>query len=183
MSKVTLEVGHGPYRDRSGRTGFEKGAKGPNTWEYDEVVCMSDVVSRRLIALGHEVEILDPQETLTRIGSMSWGSDVMVSLHLNAFNRRVQGTETLIHRAGTHEDMSLAAAIQSKLVEALHFRDRGVRRQGLAVLGTVPPSVKACCLTESFFIDSMPDAKTTRENAQKAALAIAAGIHAYLSGS
>ncbi len=49
------------------------------------------------------------------------------------------------------------------------------------MLGLVPPSVKACCLTEAFFIDSMPDAATTRANAEKAAKAIAAGIHSYAS--
>ena len=183
MSKIALEVGHGPYRDRLGNSGFEKGAKGNGTWEYDEVLHMAEVAGAKLISLGHDVEILDPQETLGAIGRQSWGSDVMVSLHLNAFNGRVQGTETLIHRAGTRSDLKLAQTIQHELLKALGLRDRGGRRQGLAVLGTVPPSVKACCLTESFFIDSMPDAATTRDHADKAAIAIAEGIHIYVSGT
>lgn len=182
MSKITLEVGHGPFRDRFGNTGFEKGAQGRGTWEYDEVLHMSQIAGEKLISLGHEVEILDPQESLTRIGQMTWGSDVMVSLHLNAFNKQVQGTETFIHRAGTRSDQALAQMIQDEMVKALGFRDRGVKRMGLAVLGAVPPSVGACCLTESFFIDSLRDATITRELATKAAIAIADGIHAYCGG-
>lgn len=180
MSKVTLEVGHGPYRDRFGDIGFEKGAQGRGTSEYDEVLHMSKVAGEKLIGLGYEVQILDPQESLTRIGRMSWGSDVMVSLHLNAFNKRVQGTETLIHRAGTRSDQALAQVIQDELVKALGFTDRGVKRMGLALLGAVPPSVKACCLTESFFIDSLENAAITRTYSTKAAIAIAEGIHAYV---
>lgn len=179
MTKITLEIGHGPYKDRWGNPGFEKGAKGPGCWEYDEVLHMGEVAGASLITLGYDVELLNPEETLSAIGRMAWGSDVMVSLHLNAFNRKVQGTETLIHRAGTRSDLALAQVIQNELLDELGLRDRGVRRQGLAVLGTVPPSVTACCLTESFFIDSVPDAETARLWSTRAAGAIARGIHAY----
>ena len=177
--KVTLEVGHGPFRDRNGRKGFEKGAVGPSTTEYDEVLHMAAVAGEALGVLGYEVDILDPQETLTRIGQLSWGSDVMVSLHLNAFNKKVQGTETLVHRAATQSDRILAGEIQNELLNALGLRDRGVKSQGLAVLGSVPPSVGACCLTESFFIDSVPNATIVREWSTRAAEAIARGIHNY----
>lgn len=182
MSNIVLEVGHGPYLTNHGEKGFEKGAKGKDTWEYDEVLEMSRVAEAKLVSLGHEVTVMDPQETLTQIGRMSRGCDVMVSLHLNAFNRRVQGTETLIHRAGTRSDLELAQVIQHELLKALGLRDRGVRRMGLAVLGSVPSSVGACCLSESFFIDAMPDAQSTRDLAEKAAIAIADGIHAYCGG-
>lgn len=181
MGKIVLEVGHGPYKDRWGNEGFETGAQGRGTNEYAEVCVMAEVAEAALKELGYGVTVLDPAETLTQLGSMSDGADIMVSLHLNAFNGRVQGTETLIHRAGTQSDQRLATLIQRELIHSLGFADRGVRRQGLAVLGTVPPTVKACCLTESFFIDSMPDAQTTRAKAEKAAEAIAAGIHAYAS--
>lgn len=182
MSKrVVLEVGHGPYRDRWGNEGFETGAQGRGTNEYTEVCVMADVAEAELEALGYQVVVLDPAETLGRIGSMAIGADVLVSLHLNAFNGRVQGSECLIHRAGTQDDQRLASLIQRELIHSLGLPDRGVRRQGLAVLGSVPPSVKACCLTESFFIDSMTDAATTRFYAEKAAKAIAQGIDAYAS--
>ena len=181
MKTVVLEVGHGPYRDRWGNEGHETGAQGPGTNEYTEVCVMADVAEAELIKLGYEVTVLDPAESLTRIGSMTLGADIMVSLHLNAFNGRVQGTETLIHRSGTQSDQRLASLIQREMISALGFTDRRVYRHGLAVLGSVPPSVKACCLTEAFFIDSMPDAATTRVNAEKAARAIAAGIHSYAS--
>lgn len=182
MSIITLEIGHGPFRDRNGVTGFERGASGNGTTEYDEVLAQADIVRGDLQRLGHDVRLLDPVETLTVIGQQSWGSDIMVSLHLNAFNRAVQGTETFIHRAGTANDMGLAVCIQREVLRALGFQDRGVKRNGLAVLGSVPPSVGACCLTEPFFIDAVPNAKATRELTVKSAEAIAIGIDRYLRG-
>ena len=179
MATVCLEVGHGPYRDRNGRRGFEKGAVGPGCTEYDEVVAMSYIVEGRLKQKGHEVIVLDPQETLYWIGQSSKGADVMVSLHLNAFNKDVQGTETLIHRAGTREDERLARILQGEIVKALRLRDRGVKRSGLALLGGVPPCVQAACLTESFFIDSCKSAEEVREKSEAAARAIANGILLY----
>lgn len=179
MATICLEVGHGPFRDRNGRKGFERGAEGPNCTEYDEVVAMSYIIEDRLKQEGHEVMVLDPQESLYWIGQQSRGADVMVSLHLNAFNKDVQGTETLIHRAGTREDERLAGILQGEIVKVLGLRNRGVKRNGLALLGGVPSCVRAACLTESFFIDSCKSAEEVREKSDAAAAAIANGILLY----
>jgi N-acetylmuramoyl-L-alanine amidase len=178
--KVCLEVGHGPYRDRDGSTGFEEGANGKGTTEYKEVTVMANLVSRRLRDQGYEVLILDPVETLEDMGEYARGCDVFVSLHLNAFNGVTQGTEVLIHRNGTDEDLKFAQTLQRELLSSLRLNDRGVKRQGLAVLLGVPLSVKAACLTESYFIDSV-DAATARRYTELAAQAIASGIDRYAS--
>lgn len=179
MTKVTLEIGHGPYRTRAGKTGFEEGATGPGTTEYKEVVVMSTIASELLKEKGYQVEISDPPSTLPEIGKKAAGSDIFVSLHLNAFDKEVQGTEVLVDRSATDEDVVLAQVLQRFLVDALGLTDRKVKRQGLAVLRAVPVTVRAACLTEAFFIDSVSDAKTVRAMAEKAAKAIAEGIDEY----
>lgn len=176
--KVTLEVGHGPYRDRDGSTGFEEGALGRGTTEYKEVTVMANIASRLLRDKGYEVDVLDPMETLEDMGEYARGSDVFVSLHLNAFNGVTQGSEVLIHRNGTAEDEKFAQFIQDDLVSTLRLSDRGVKRQGLAVLFGVPLSVQAACLTESYFVDAV-DAATARRYTEQAARAIANGIDRY----
>ncbi|MBO9999808.1 MAG: N-acetylmuramoyl-L-alanine amidase [Cyanobacteria bacterium SID2] len=175
--KVTLEIGHGPYIDRNGFSGFEKGVEGNGTTEYDEVVVMAELIRRNLQNRGHAVEVLDPQETLFNIGQRATG-DVFVSLHLNAFNGSVQGSEVLIHRNGTPEDFNLGTALQRSIVRNLGLNDRGVKRQGLAVLAGVPLTVKAACLTEPFFVDAVNSA-TARRYTEKAANALADGIIDY----
>ncbi len=177
--KVCLERGHGPFKDRFGVQGFERGANGPDTTEYDELVVMSDLCAEVLQAKGYEVTVLDPVETLDQIGRMAANHDVFVSLHLNAFNKQAQGSEVLIHRNGTKEDEDLAKVLVKEIVQELKLPDRGVKRSGLAVLSTVPQSVKAACLTEAFFIDAMPNAAACREFTKKAAKAIAEGIDRY----
>ncbi|MBE9033489.1 N-acetylmuramoyl-L-alanine amidase [filamentous cyanobacterium LEGE 11480] len=180
MAKIILEVGHGPYRTRNGKVGFEEGANGPGTTEYKEVKIMAELAQVKLTMQGYDVEVLDPEESLKKIGQLALGSNIFVSLHLNAFNRMAQGTEVLIHRAGTKEDHNLAEVLQEELVKALGLTDRGVKRQGLAVLSQVPSSVQAACLTESFFIDSVADAETVRTMSETAAHAIATGIDRYI---
>ncbi|MEO1347876.1 MAG: N-acetylmuramoyl-L-alanine amidase [Cyanobacteria bacterium J06635_15] len=179
MTKVTLEVGHGPYRTRNGNTGFEEGANGPGTTEHKEVTVMAKIAADILKQKGYQVKISDPVGTLQKIGQQAAGSDIFVSLHLNAFNKQAQGTEVLVHRNGTSEDVELAKVLLQCLVDALNLNNRGVKRQGLAVLSGVPASVRAACLTEAFFIDSVSDAATVRKMAEKAAKAIANGIDKY----
>ena len=179
MTKVTLEIGHGPYRTRTGQTGFEEGATGPGTTEYKEVSVMSKIAAALLEKKGYQVDISDPPSTLSEIGEKAAGSNIFVSLHLNAFDKKVQGTEVLVDRSATDEDVALAQVLQRFLLDALNLTDRKVKRQGLAVLSAVPLSVQAACLTESFFIDSVSDARTVRSMAERAAKAIAEGIDEY----
>ncbi|RMG14245.1 MAG: N-acetylmuramoyl-L-alanine amidase [Cyanobacteria bacterium J055] len=139
---------------------------------------MANIASRLLRDKGYEVDVLDPMDTLEAMGEYARGSDVFVSLHLNAFNGVTQGTEVLIHRNGTAEDEKFAQFLLDDLVSTLRLSDRGVKRQGLAVLLGVPLSVRAACLTESYFVDAV-DAATARRYTEQAARAIVNGIDRY----
>ena len=97
-------------------------------------------------------------ETLTR-----WHRDVLpspvlnVSVHFNAFNRSVGGTETLWHHDGMRE---VADSITDVVVGALGTRRRNsVRRNDLGFL-RAPNSV----LIEVCFIDSIEDMRLYRKN-------------------
>lgn len=179
--KIMIEVGHGPYRVRAGSSevGFEEGANGPGTTEYKENLYRASVIHGLLTRLGHSVKIQDAQASLGELGASGAGHDLFVSLHLNAFNHSAQGCETLIHSNGNSRDLALAQAIQSACVKKLKIHDRGVKRQGLGVLSTVPDSVHACCLSEAFFIDAVKTFAKCREMSHMSAEAIAEGIHSY----
>ncbi len=64
MTKVTFEIGHGPFRDRNGNTGFEEGADGPGTTEHKEVTIMATMAGELLRQQGYMVDISDPSDTL-----------------------------------------------------------------------------------------------------------------------
>lgn len=172
---VALEIGHGPYE-----SGFEPGALGPEgTTEYSECQRMAEMVAQELRPLGYTVFLIDEPRRLRQLGELAAGADIFVSLHLNAFNRQVQGTEVLVHPKHTKLDRVLAVNIHTHLVRALGLPNRGVKPQPLAVLSGVPTSVEAACLTEPFFLDALGSAAEVRALTAKAAKGIANGIHAY----
>ncbi len=58
----------------------------------------------------------------------SWGFDYFVSLHENAFNGSVQGTETFCYSLNpSDESYQLALPVQSSIVAAYGYTDRGVK--------------------------------------------------------
>ena len=58
----------------------------------------------------------------------SWGFDYFVSLHENAFNGAVQGTETFCYSLDPDdESYQLALPVQSSLIAAYGYTDRGVK--------------------------------------------------------
>ena len=57
-----------------------------------------------------------------------------------------------------------------------------MKSKGLGVLGGVPKSTRACCLTEAFFVDGAESSKGTSATwMRNAAKAIAEGIEAFWS--
>ena len=88
-----------------------------------------------------------------------------ISLHANAYNGAVSGTETLLyHRAGT-ATVELAEILQNHLVEGLGLRDRGCKRvrrdeRGGWLLSRMRVPTVLC---EPFFIDNDRDLARARE--------------------
>lgn len=177
---VELEIGHGSTFDRTGKPIFDPGCLGPNdTTEHELSVKRAYEIKRILELDGHKVIVTDPAMTLYQISRSATGR-VFVSLHLNAFNKKAQGTRTLVSSNAHEQDTVLAAVIQHHVKAAMQLQDRGVAKQQLAVLSTLPPRVKAACLTEPFFLDSCTSLDQVLDFNQKAALGIAEGIHQYL---
>ncbi|MBE9030152.1 N-acetylmuramoyl-L-alanine amidase [filamentous cyanobacterium LEGE 11480] len=172
---IILDPGQGELQGGINDPGAVNGVLGRN--ERDEVRKQADIIKARLEKKGTVVKVVEnnTDKSLTEIGSEGRGSDCFVSLHLTAFNRKVQGHQVFIHTQGTPTDEKLATLINQELAKVLPIKDAGVKRMGLGVLRGVPFPVPAV-LTESFFIDSVQDTVTLDSWNELAANAIAEGI-------
>ncbi|PEY29643.1 N-acetylmuramoyl-L-alanine amidase [Bacillus anthracis] len=112
--------------------------------------------------------------------------DIFISIHANAFNGNAKGTETYYYNSSESEKTNphveesrvLAEKIQTRLVEALQTRDRGVKHGDLHVIreNDIP-----AVLTELAFIDNGIDYSklSTANGRQIAAEAIYEGVLDY----
>ncbi len=171
--KIVLDPGHGEDRDPGA-----KNAEG--RIEAVESLKQARLVQGFLQARGATVTLIDNALNLSleEIGARGAGADCFVALHLNSFNAAVQGHEVLIDRNGTDIDFRLATIVNEELDRSLNIPNRGVKRQGLAVLRAVPLPVPAI-LTESFFIDASSGAQV-EDLILKSAQAIARGMERFL---
>jgi N-acetylmuramoyl-L-alanine amidase len=103
--------------------------------------------------------------------------DFIVSLHCNAFNGKVSGTEVLYyHKSEKGKDM--AGILLNHLVEHLKLPDRGVKprsaedRGGYLLRYTNAP----CVISEPFFIDNGKDLARVQEDMDGLVAAYAAAI-------
>ncbi len=176
--RIILDPGHGEVE----RGVNDPGAIAPNgATERDLVRRQATLIKARLEAQGARVTLIENGTgmSLTQIGALGRGADCFVSLHLNVFNRQAQGHEVLIDSQGSAADERLARLINEELDREFEIQNRGIKRQGLAVLRGVPQSVPAV-LTESFFIDSVNNGATLNAWIVRAADAIANGITRFL---
>ncbi|PGM98492.1 N-acetylmuramoyl-L-alanine amidase, partial [Bacillus cereus] len=112
--------------------------------------------------------------------------DIFISVHANAFNGNAKGTETYYYKSSKSEKTNphveesrvLAEKIQTRLVEALQTRDRGVKHGDLHV---IRENDMPAVLTELAFIDNGIDYSklSTEDGRQIAAEAIYEGILDY----
>lgn len=171
--KIILDPGHGENGDQ--------GAISAGRTEARETLKQATLIQGILQGRGATATIVENTRNLSldQIGALGAGADCFISVHLNSFNRSVQGHEVLIDRNGTDTDLRLATAINEELDRLLNVPNRGVKRQGLAVLRAVPLPVPAV-LVESFFLDAAPTDQVD-EWIQKSAQAIARGIEQFLT--
>ncbi|OFD81715.1 N-acetylmuramoyl-L-alanine amidase [Bacillus mycoides] len=112
--------------------------------------------------------------------------DIFISIHANAYNGNAKGTETYYYKSSESEKTNphveesrvLAEKIQTRLVEALQTRDRGVKHGDLHV---IRENDMPAVLTELAFIDNGIDYSklSTANGRQIAAEAIYEGILDY----
>ena len=82
----------------------------------------------------------------------SWGFDYFVSIHENAFNGAVQGTETFCYSLDPGDvSYQLAVPVQSSIVSAYGYTDRGVKAG--AYLHVIRETQMPAILGEGSFLD------------------------------
>ena len=184
--KVTLDVGHA-YK------GGDRSAQSRGINEHTKVRAQAAIIEKKLKARGASVTIKTYEyadadtSTLAARGKAGAGSTVLVSLHHNAYDTDVQGTETLIdtRRGMVEADKRFAKFIQDAMLAALWKGnlkqyggrlDRGVKDQELRVMVSTPKSVAACCTTEPYFITGKGAAENAEAWTVASAHAIADGI-------
>lgn len=178
--RVLLERGHGPHE-----SGFEPGAISNERFftEYQLNGFVCEQARQMLVESGFDVTVSDSAKSLYRLGLEAQGYDCFVSVHHNAFNESVQGTEVLIHESKSESaDAEFAKFVLASLVKNLGLPNRGVKKQPLGVLsGAEDTNVKACCLSEGYFI-SCSDLTVAKINeyTQKYAKGLAEGIASWL---
>lgn len=182
---IALDAGHGWGK----AAGFDVGALGNGANEQALNAEVARLAKDMLEDKGATVHLFDyTSEDSPRLFLRDKGlragkvnAHIFVSIHHNAFNGSVNGTETLVDDDATQEDLRLAKAIQTELLKSLNYPNRGVKKQPLGILKGCPVSIPAC-LTEGFFIDwrnfngKIP--KTVTENY---AAGIVAGIEDYFT--
>ena len=184
MASIVLEVGHGAHPD-----GFEPGAvddrTGTREWDMNKVCAQA--CESKLKSMGyHNVLVTDQNDYLFQIGKKHHDSKVFVSVHHNAFsNPEAQGSETLVHKTKADaSDRKLATILSDKMSKALGIHNRGVKTMSLSVLsGAIHDhhaDSQGVVLVEPYFITG-DDVTDHSAWSTKAGVAIAEGIHEYLS--
>ncbi|MBE7034822.1 MAG: N-acetylmuramoyl-L-alanine amidase [Ruminococcaceae bacterium] len=177
--KIWIDAGHN-------YSGFDTGATGNGLREQDVTFYVADKLKGLLASAGHAVsmsrsslkENVDGNSTSESLKmraalSNTWGADLFLSIHCNAFNGTASGTETLVYSAKSAA-YSTAKKVQKAIVSLLGTVDRGVKeRPDLLVLKhTKAPAL----LVELAFIDNAGDAALLKNRQDDFARAIFEGV-------
>jgi len=176
--RVLLDPGHGMKPDKRGGLIYDQGAAGPAITEHELAWYLAARVQLGLeLCRFGQVDIAGAPYSLHQRGSLATYYDIFVSLHFNAFDRHVQGSEVFITPESSLESALLADCIQDSFMMYMGdvLKDRGVKRSGLKVLRSVPAHVPAC-LVEPFFLDALGSRTEVFDLAVKSAAAIVDGI-------
>ena len=176
--KIFIDAGHN-------HSGADTGAQGNGLREQDVTFSIADKLRALFVSAGHEVAMSRSQRTENVGTSLSdslkkrvelantWGANLFISIHCNAYDGKASGTETLVYSFGS-QAAEYGERIQHSVVTALGTENRGVKeRKDLAVLRlTAMPAV----LIETAFIDNPEDAILLRDRHDDFAKAIYEGI-------
>jgi N-acetylmuramoyl-L-alanine amidase len=161
--KICLDPGHGMSNRKPGvyDSGASVRVSGKDITEAEIVMDWCNELKALLEASGHKVirtrkDALDSAPVIERAHiAMTYGCEVLISLHCNAATGTAHGTETFYRG---ERNRSLARACNDAVVAALGTKDRGIKTEAqsqharLAVLN-FPRAV----LIELGFIDFAPD--------------------------
>lgn len=167
--KVVIVIGH--TEDSPGAYG----SKGVNEYSFN-----NGLASLIVAKLPEDMDVVKVyRRTYKELPGLvnSYNPDLVISLHANAFNGSVGGTETLYYH-GSFEGKQCASILQDHCVDALQLKDRGIRakkridRGGYLLQKTHAP----CIILEPFFIDNEDDLIAATYNKDRLAEEIVKGI-------
>lgn len=177
--KIFIDAGHN-------YSGGDTGASGFGLKEQDVTFEIADKLRMLFQNAGHEVK-MSREKMTDNVGNgtvassitgraalaNSWGADLFISIHTNAYNGSARGTETLVYSLGG-EAGEIGKRVQNEIVVRLGTKDRGVKvRPDLGVLRmTNMPAL----LIETAFIDNEDDAWFLKSKQDGFARAIFYGV-------
>ncbi len=150
MKRVVLVVGHS--FKQQGAINLELGIT-----EYD--YCMNLALELFKYEEDEEIDLIlkarnkSYENLINEINTLN--ADLVIELHLNAYNKIVQGTEVLYAKSSSRSK-EIAQIFQNELVKNLGLNNRGIKgveknANGAHLLyGTISP----CIIVEPFFLDA-----------------------------
>ena len=178
--KIVLDAGHG-YQTPGKRT-----PDGMREYEFNRAVVN---YARQELLRYENVQVLfthsderDVPLTERTNRANSWGANVFVSIHANAFGNggwnTAQGIETYVHNVSGSRSIGVARTVHRQLIQATGRRDRGVKEANFHVLReTNMPAI----LCECGFMTYYPEAQLLKTESYRrtCAKAIADGLANY----
>ena len=176
--RICIDAGH-----QGAGNGYDPGAVNGKYYEAVAALAIAKKVGAKLKAKGYEVKYTRTGDKKLTLGerckiSNNFDADIFVSIHLNAAtNKSASGIETLRYPKVGQRTKDLANNVQTELIAALGWKDRGVKeRSDLYVL---KHTVASAVLVECGFISNDAECKklfnSTYQN--KIATAITKGVH------
>lgn len=150
--KIILVIGHS---ERS--QGARNQTSGVSEFQYNKQLASIIYTLTKKISINIEVVYRKQYKDLPlQINTLN--PDYIMSLHCNAYNTKVSGTETLYYHSSIQGKI-LATKLQKAMVDCLLLPDRGIKsktsedRGGFLLRYTKAP----CVILEPFFIDNESD--------------------------
>lgn len=119
----------------------------------------------------------------------AFGADILISTHANAYGsgseyNSVEGVETLYHNSDSNagDSKRLAECIQNELIKGTSQKNRGVKRQALAMCNCTAMGTKAAVLAETAFMTNKKESELLKSDLfwRECAREISQGIFNYL---
>lgn len=178
--KVCIDAGHG---------GSDPGAVNGTKYEKVAALQIAKKVGEKLKAKGVAVKYTRSSDKYVTLAdrckiSNNYGADAFISIHLNAAtNKDANGIECLRYPKVGARTKALASNIQTELIAATGWRDRGVKeRSDLYILKR---TVASACLVECGFISNLEESKKLFADKwqEKIATAIVKAVEKTMSDS
>ena len=152
-----------------------------NMYEFDVVYQICATILK--LEQSRKIDlVLKKRDTYTGLAEEInwWAPDIAIEVHLNAFNKTVQGSEVL-YCAASKKGKILAAILQESFTAHLQLTDRGIKpvRRGERADGVLWDTDMPTIIVEPFFLDSVRSKAELKANVILAASAILDGIEKF----